>query len=85
MKAIAAKELGGKIVVTKTKQRPFFGLFGRERVVEEKEPLITDTPEGIVRYLRAHADDCYPAKDEVETFKRQKPARTPPPKDGGKR
>ena len=36
-------------------------------------PIITDTPEGMARYLEAHADECYPLKtDYMLTFKRQK-------------
>jgi hypothetical protein len=73
VKAISDKILGGEIVVTKRKARPILGLFGKERIEEEKTPVITDRPEGITRYLEGHADECYPAKSEpILTFKRQK-------------
>jgi len=35
-------------------------------------PVITDTPEGIARYLEAHADECFTGKNEVLTCKRRK-------------
>ena len=40
---------------------------------KDNGPIITDTPEGMARYLEAHADECYPVKtDSMLTFKRQK-------------
>jgi hypothetical protein len=39
----------------------------------EETPEITDTTEGILRYLEAHADECYSDKsDQGLNFKRQK-------------
>ncbi len=59
--------------MTKTKSRPFLGIFGKEEVVEERTPVITDSPEGIARYLKAHADECFPKETEAKlTFKREK-------------
>lgn len=77
--AIADKKLDGEIKVTKKKVRPFFGIFGREKIVEEKSPVITATPEKLARYLESHAADCFPAKTDAMltfklTFKRQKSA-----------
>ena len=81
MKAIADKKLGGKIKVTRIKTGRVFWLFGKETWVEEKEPIITDSPEGIARYLHAHAGECYPANSELAaTFERHKSAQTSPPK-----
>lgn len=55
------------------KSKRLFGLIESRKLVEERTPIITDTPEGIARYLRAHADECYPAQtDSMLTFKRQK-------------
>ncbi len=40
---------------------------------KDNGPIITDSPEGMARYLEAHADQCYPSKtDYMLTFKRQK-------------
>jgi hypothetical protein len=60
IKAIRDKQLVGKI----------------DKEDDEETPKITDTTEGIVRYLEAHADECFPEKmDKTEgkmVFKRQK-------------
>jgi hypothetical protein len=72
-RAIADKRLGGEIRVSQRKSKRLFGLIESRKLVEERTPIITDTPEGIARYLRAHADECYPAQtDSMLTFKRQK-------------
>ena len=56
-KAIEDKQLVGKIVKKKS----------------EDSPVITDTTEGIVHYLEAHADECFPEKTDAKmVFKRQK-------------
>jgi hypothetical protein len=74
-KAIADKTIGGEISVTKVKTRPFLGLFGKVRIVEEKSPVITDGPEGIAKYLAAHSDECYPREPKNPlVWKRQKSA-----------
>jgi hypothetical protein len=41
--------------------------------IVKKEPIITDTPAGIARYLESHADECFPAKTNcLLTLTRQK-------------
>ena len=58
--AIADKDLAGKVV--KSSRIPIF------------DTLITDSSESIARYLKAHADECYPAKSDsivIMTFKRR--------------
>ena len=73
VKAIADKKLGGEIKVTKTERKRILGLFGKAEIVEEKTPVITDSPEGIARYLEAHADECYPSDEDYSLkFTRQK-------------
>jgi hypothetical protein len=58
MKAIRDKQIAGKI--------------DKDEDDDEDTPEITDTTEGIVRYLEAHADECYPKKsDYTMTFKRK--------------
>jgi len=72
-KAIGDKTLGGEIKLTKTKTRPILGIFGKERIVEKRTPVITAAPQAIARYLEAHADECYPAEKEATLiWKRQK-------------
>lgn len=40
---------------------------------KNRDPVITELPEGMTRYLEAHANKCYPSKtDLVLTFKRKK-------------
>jgi hypothetical protein len=71
-KAISDKKLGGKLGVTKTDAKPVFKLSEKAKDIQEETPIITDSPEGIARYIEAHADECFPAKTECSlTFKRQ--------------
>ncbi len=58
-KAIADKTLGGEFELTRS---------GKKR-----RPIITAAPQAIARYLEAHGDECYPAKEEnTLIWKRQK-------------
>jgi hypothetical protein len=62
-KAIADKTLGGEFEPTRT-------IFAKKR-----RPIITAAPQVIARYLEAHFDECYPAKEETTLiWKRQSPA-----------
>jgi hypothetical protein len=72
-KAISDKKLGGKLDVARTDTEPAIRRFEKARDVQGETPIITDSPEGIARYIEAHADECFPAKTECSlTFKRQK-------------
>lgn len=43
------------------------------KVVKDEDPLITEPTEGIIRYLKTHAAECYPEKTDIMmTFKRRK-------------
>jgi hypothetical protein len=64
-KAIADNALGGETRI----ERGRFLIFS----TKTRRPIVTAPPEAIVRYLEAHADECYPAKtDAALTWKRQK-------------
>lgn len=67
---LEVRGMESKVIEKAIKDKQLVG----EIVKEEKEdkPVITDTTEGIVRYLEAHADECYPEKtDYIMTWKRQ--------------
>ena len=61
VKAIENKTLTGEARIKKTTTRT---LFGKETVKEEKVPVITATPAELKKYLEAHADECFPVKQE---------------------
>ncbi len=62
IKAIDDKKLGGEVVISKRTVKPLLGFFGKDQIVEEKTPIITDTSENIALYLENHANECFSPK-----------------------